>query len=68
MKNVSNQEMEQAIASMHTENVYTPVEWQETYASAAGNFYSKVIPKLEEMCKKDKLEEDQIRIVFWFDN
>ena len=68
MKNVSNQEMEQAIASMHTENVYTPVEWQETYASAAGNFYSKVIPKLEEMCKNDKLEEDQIRIVFWFDN
>lgn len=39
------------------------VEWDQTYAISAGNFYSSFIPKLKELG-----EPDDVRIVFFFDN
>lgn len=41
----------------------THVQWDQTYAVSAGNFYSKLIPKLKELGKPD-----DVRILFFFDN
>jgi hypothetical protein len=45
---------------------YTSVSWEESYKDAAGNFYTKVIPKLKAMNSSGNPED--IRLVFYFDS
>ncbi len=47
-------------------NYYVRVEWTEKYSESAGNFLDYSIPELEKLSKSD--DEDDVRIVFWFDN
>ena len=49
---------------------YTHVEvaWGETYAQAAGFFYEKTLPNLNEIAKREGVSADDFRIVFYFDS
>lgn len=55
---VSNEEMD------GSNNKYTSVEWTETYRESAGKRFFDAIHFLSSMAEND----DDVRIVFWFDN
>jgi hypothetical protein len=44
-------------------NVYTQIEWKESYADCVNKFLTKTIPALQEFGKPD-----DVRLVFYFDS
>lgn len=61
---VSQDEMEKLIREgKNTEHVYCPVEWKEPYAESSKFFIEVTIPELRKLGK-----DDEVRIVFFFDN
>lgn len=44
-------------------DLYTEIEWKESYKSCCLKFYEKTIPALKKLG-----EPDNVRLVFWFDN
>lgn len=72
---LDNKAMEFEIITGGNSNVYTQVEWEETYADCADNFITETIPKLEAIVRHHNthwghqpITEDHVRIVFWFDS
>jgi hypothetical protein len=69
---VPEQEMVQFVTTFGLRDIKTPdgkiwyarIEWRETAATSAGEFYSKFIPWLNGLGK----DPDGVRIVFFFDN
>lgn len=47
-------------------HLYTRLEWTETYYELASDFFGTVIPRL--LALSDSKDQDDVRIVFWFDN
>lgn len=47
---------------------YVEVAWGETYSVAAGAFYEKTLPNLNEIAKREGAAADDFRIVFYFDS
>jgi hypothetical protein len=45
---------------------YVRVSWTEKYSESAGNFLEYSMPELEKLSVSD--DQDDVRIVFWFDN
>jgi hypothetical protein len=54
-----------AIADDPRPLIYVRVQWEETYAEAAGQFYSDMLPELASL---DPEHPDDVRIVFGFDS
>lgn len=70
VQHISNEEMKNLIESKGKERVehkYTLVKWKQSYASCAGEFLTETIPKLYQI-RGGRLENNQVRIVFFFDN
>jgi hypothetical protein len=63
LRHVGHEEMEQAIKKNNAHNLYTRVEWKESYRDCAKQFLDEVMPKLRALGKPNA-----VRIVFWFDN
>lgn len=47
-------------------NHYVRVDWTEKYSESAGDFLDFSIPELEKLSLSE--DQDDVRIVFWFDN
>lgn len=47
---------------------FTTVQWEETYEQAAGRFSTHVLPMLSAYALAQGLKDDELRIVFFFDN
>lgn len=47
---------------------YVTAQWEETYDVAAGDFYAKHLPALNEVAKREGVSPDDLRIVFYFDS
>jgi len=64
VKIITNEQMEEAVQNgVSRDDLYTKVEWGETYKECVGYFYSHTIPALKKLGGPD-----EVRIVFWFDN
>ena len=63
VSHVSNETMKSAVAAGETTNLYTQVEWRETYAESAHSFLVETVSELEKLGSPD-----EVRIVFFFDN
>lgn len=69
IKHISNEEMDKVIlVSDSSADYHTVIRWDETYKNSAGLFYSVFLPELKEFAKSSNLSEEDVRIVFWFDN
>lgn len=69
IKKVTNEEMDALIASgAGTSNHYTTVHWKESYRESASDFCDEFLPELQKFAESCGLEQDEVRIVFWFDN
>lgn len=70
VKLVSNKKMDKVILAgdNNLANYYTVVKWEELYKDRADSFYSVFLPELKEFAKSSNLSEEDVRIVFWFDN
>lgn len=66
---VSNQEMDFIIDGINPRKegikYFTQVKWDKSYRDGFKGFYDKVIPKLQSLSDGD---DENVRIVFWFDN
>lgn len=68
-KHISNEEMEEVIATGKTDfSYYTQVEWHWKSGIAAGCFYADFLQELRKYAADRGLKSQEIRIVFWFDN
>jgi hypothetical protein len=73
---LTNEEMDRLIdGSLQREadkHYYTQIQWQVTYAECCRGFIEGTIPKLKELAKpnryQDDIDPDTVRIVVWFDN
>lgn len=70
IKHISNEEMERKIKENNASdkiNYYTQIEWKKPLSEVVKYFFEHVISQLEKWDYDDR-EDDEIRIVFWFDN
>lgn len=64
VKKISNEEMDALLKSgAATDEVYTQVEWGESYRECCANFLDTVLPNLKALGNPE-----DVRIVFFFDN
>jgi len=49
-------------------NYHVRAAWGKPYKDMADKSFLKVLDEMEAIAKKAKLKQDQIRMVFWFDN
>lgn len=69
IKKISNQEMAQLkVGKGDFNSYYTQVEWRTPMSVEAGSFLTETIPALKAVAKKYKVGNEDIRIVFGFDN
>ena len=70
IKHISIEEMDKRTKDDDFANkftYYTKVEWTVSLADDVKDFFDHVIPQLEKWDYEDR-KDDEIRIVFWFDN
>jgi hypothetical protein len=69
---VSNLDMDALIEGLavrqEDKRYYTKIEWGETYEESAGNFVNETIPALQAIAEEYGVNNNEVRIVFWFDN
>lgn len=69
---VSNEEMEDIISGKYPRNsdaqYYTQIEWGASYEESAGNFVTDTMPTLQAIADEHGVSQDEVRVVFWFDN
>jgi len=75
VKIINNEDMTKLIESELIESdfdkrftYYTQVKWKISYKEAASFFIDKSMGTLKKLIDAESLSEDDIRIVFWFDN
>ncbi|EAE1475538.1 hypothetical protein DX142_14555 [Listeria monocytogenes] len=69
---ISNKEMDSIIDNkviLDTNfSYYTPIEWEESYYESTIGFVDNVIPSLEKIATDCGYTNEEVRIVFFFDN
>ncbi|MBF2613176.1 hypothetical protein [Listeria welshimeri] len=72
IKKISNQVMEEIIKNKSMpdkeETYYTNVEWEQSYYISAASFVDNVIPALEKISEDFRCSNEEVRIVFFFDD
>ncbi|EGB9983127.1 hypothetical protein ABFW39_002842 [Listeria monocytogenes] len=72
IRKISNKEMEAIINNKVIPDTklsyYTPVEWEESYYESTAGFVDNVIPALEKIATDCSCTNEEVRIVFFFDN
>jgi hypothetical protein len=49
-------------------NVFTIIQWDETYRDSAGNFITESLPRMRQLAEEEGVGPDDIRMLFFFDN
>ena len=69
---ITNNEMKDIVNGItrkeEDKSYYTQIEWKTFYYESASCFYTDTIPQLKKIAEDNGITEDDVRIVFWFDN
>ncbi|EPX8801920.1 hypothetical protein ACW5UP_001366 [Listeria monocytogenes] len=69
---IANEAMDAVISNKVIPNkeadYYTLVEWEESYYESAVNFVDKVLPTLEKIANDFNCENEDVRLLFFFDD
>ncbi|EGC8556139.1 hypothetical protein [Listeria monocytogenes] len=72
VKKTANEAMDVVISSKvipdKEADYYTLVEWEESYYESAVNFVDKVLPALEKIANDCNCENEDVRLLFFFDD